>query len=220
MSGSVGGSTFARNRFGNYVRSRTKPVNPNSARQSAVKTSLSYLTNHWGAILTAGQRTAWATYANAIAMKNRLGESVYLTGFNHFVRSNIEFMRLFGQYAANGPTTLELPAKDTNFVTSGSVATQLITVTYDATQPWATLALSTFNVYVGQPRKQTRNFFAGPWKYGGCEIGVTGAPPPSPFTFASPYTLVLGQLVSCYARIRMADGRLSESFTSSFTVGA
>jgi hypothetical protein len=181
---------------------------------------LSYLTNQWSAILTAGQRGAWATYAAAIAMKNRLGETVYLTGFNHFVRSNVAFLTTYGQYAAAGPTDLSLPAKDTNFAVSGSVATQLITVVYDATQPWATLTLSTFNVYMGQPRKQTQNFFAGPWKYGGAEIGVTGAPPASPFTFAAPFTLVLGQLVTCYARIRMADGRLSEPFLASFTVAA
>lgn len=220
MSGSLAGVTHARNRFGNYMRARTKPVNPNSDGQGAIRDSLSYLTNQWGAILAASQRGAWSTYAAAIAMKNRLGESIYLTGFNHFVRSNVAFMNTYGQYAANGPTTLELPAKDTNFIASGSVATQLITVAYDAAQPWANLTLSTFNVYVGKPRKPTRLFFAGPWKYGGAEIGVTGAPPASPFTFPSPYTLVLGQLITCYARIRMADGRLSEPFTSTFTVGA
>ncbi|GAI58374.1 unnamed protein product, partial [marine sediment metagenome] len=27
MSGSIAGNTFARNRYGNYVRSRTKPIN-------------------------------------------------------------------------------------------------------------------------------------------------------------------------------------------------
>lgn len=219
-SGSIAGTTHARNRFGNYIRARTKPVNPNSVLQGNIRDSLSYLTNQWGAILSAGQRVAWATYAAAISMKNRLGETVYLTGFNHFVRSNVAFLDTYGQYAANGPTTLELPAKDTNFAVTGSVATQLVTVAYDATQPWANLTLSTFNVYMGQPRKQTRNFFAGPWKYGGAEIGVTGAPPASPFTFSAPYTLVLGQLVTCYARIRMADGRLSEPFTASFTVAA
>jgi len=220
MSGSIAGTTHARNRFGNYVRARTKPVNPKSALQDGIRDALSYLTNQWSSILTAGQRGAWNTYAAAIAMKNRLGETIYLTGFNHFIRSNVAFLNTYSQYAAAGPTELSLPAKDTQFAVAGSAGTQLITVTYDATQPWANLTLSTFNVYVGQPRKQTQLFFAGPWKYGGAEIGVTGAPPASPFTFASPYTLVLGQLISCYARIRMADGRLSEAFVASFTVGA
>ncbi|GAH50296.1 unnamed protein product, partial [marine sediment metagenome] len=36
ISGSIAGNTFARNRFGNYMRSRTKPVNPNSTRQTDI----------------------------------------------------------------------------------------------------------------------------------------------------------------------------------------
>ncbi|GAH13494.1 unnamed protein product, partial [marine sediment metagenome] len=37
MSGSIAGNTFARNRYGNYVRARTKPINPNSDRQVVVR---------------------------------------------------------------------------------------------------------------------------------------------------------------------------------------
>jgi len=220
MSGSIAGNTFAHNRSGYYSRSRTKPVNPNSAGQQAIRTALSQLTTIWATVLTAGQRTAWATYAASVAMKNRLGETIYLTGFNHFLRSNIDFLNNYDQYAAAGPTTLSLPAKDTQFAVAGSVATQLISITFDATAAWCSEALATFNVYQGQPRKATENFFAGPWKKAGAIIGNAGAPPASPQTLSAPYTLVLGQLVSCYARIRRADGRLSEAFSASFTVGA
>lgn len=220
MSGSIAGVTHARNRFGNYIRARTKPVNPNSALQAGIRDAMTDLTVLWSSTLTQAQRNAWASYAAAIAMKNRLGETVYLTGFNHFVRSNTAFLNTYGQYQAAGPTTLSLPETDTNFIPSGSVATQEISVAYDAAKPWANETLATFNVYVGKPRKASQAFFAGPWKYGGAEIGVTGAPPASPFTFTSPYVLVLGQIVTCYARIRRADGRLSEPFSYTLTVGA
>ena len=220
MSGSIAGTTFARNRFGNYARPRTKPVNPGSSGQSEVRDALSMLTAVWAAILTAGQRTAWGTYAAAVSMTNRLGEVVYLTGFNHFIRSNTQFLNKFDQYQADGPPTLSLPAKDTQFAATGSVATQLISIAFDVAQGWNHEALGTMQIYMGVPRQVTRNFFNGPWKYGTSLIGNVAVPLTSPQTFTAPMTLVLGQLVTCYARIRRADGRLSEPFTSTFIVAA
>lgn len=35
--GSIGGQVFSKNRFGNYMRARITPVNPNSARQAVVR---------------------------------------------------------------------------------------------------------------------------------------------------------------------------------------
>lgn len=220
MSGSIAGNTFARNRYGNYVRSRTKPVNPNSTGQGAVRDALSALSEYWNNELNAAQRIAWATYAASVSMKNRLGEAMYLTGFNHFIRSNTELLNHKGVFIEAGPTDLSLPAKDTLLAAAGSLATQLITVTFDAAQTWNTVTGGHMWLYMGQPRKGTRNFFAGPWKYMGVFDGNTGTPLTSPKTIAPPYTLVLGQLVTCYARIQTADGRMSEPFTCSFTVAA
>jgi hypothetical protein len=153
-------------------------------------------------------------------MKNRLGESIYLTGFNHFIRSNVEFLNKFDIYQAEGPATLSLPAKDTQFACTGSVATQLISVVFDVAQGWNHENSGTMQIFMGVPRLITRNFFNGPWKYGTSLIGNAAVPLTSPQTFSAPMTLVLGQLVTCYARIRRIDGRLSEPFTSSFVVGA
>ncbi len=71
MSGSIGGDTFARNRYGNYVRARTKPVNPNTTLQQAVRASMSFLTNRWAQTLDAAQRTAWNPYAQNEAMQKK-----------------------------------------------------------------------------------------------------------------------------------------------------
>jgi hypothetical protein len=219
MTGSIGGNTFARNRSGNYVRARTKPVNPNSIGQGMIRNCMSFLTNMWSVTLTGPERIAWATYAAAIAMKNRLGESIYLTGFNHFVRSNSEWVNRGYPATEAGPTTLLLPAKDITFAISASVATQKISVVFDNTASWAASSASLMFLYMGQPRNLTRNFFNGPWKYMD-KINGAGTPPTSPEALDPPYTLVLGQLVTCYARIREADGRLSEPFTATCTVAA
>jgi len=175
----------------------------------------------WSATLTPAQRIAWGTYAAAIAMKNRLGESVYLTGFNHFLRGNMEAYNRSLTVADDGPTELTLPAKEVAFGVSGSVATQLIIATFTESTEWALEVGAHLLIYMGVPRGQTRRFFNGPWRYLGKIAGVTTPGAQSPATgIAAPFTLVLGQLVTCYARIRRADGRISEPFTASFTVAA
>ena len=219
MSGSIAGNTFARNRSGNYVRARTKPVNTNTQSQQDIRAVMSFLTNLWSVTITAGQRTAWNTYANAIAMKNRLGESIYLTGFNHFVRSNTEWVNRGKTATAAGPTTLLLPAKDTTFAISASVASQKISVTFAPTATWALSALGCMITYMGVPRNVTRHFFNGPWKYMFLLLGSV-TPLTSPDVQTPPMTLTLGQLITVYARIREPDGRLSEPMTASCVVAA
>jgi hypothetical protein len=153
-------------------------------------------------------------------MKNRLGESIYLTGFNHFLRSNVEAYRHNNGIVEAGPAVLSLPEKDVFFVCSGSVASQLISIAFTEGTDWALENAAYMYLYQGRPRSATRVFFAGPWKYLG-QIGGDVAPgAQSPVTKAAVMTLVLGQVVTCYARIRRLDGRLSEPFTSTFTVGA
>lgn len=219
-SGSIAGNVHARNRFGNYIRPRTKPVNPNSVHQVGIRSALSYLTTYWHATLTAAQRTAWATYAAAVAMKNRLGETVFLTGFNHFIRSNAELVNRELTLVADGPTELALPEKDSTFAVSGSAATQEISVVFDTALDWVDEADSYLMVYQGVPQLVTRNFFGGPWRYMDNVEGDATTPPTSPAAMTAPFTLVEGQKVWCYARIVRADGRVTEPFYASFVVAA
>jgi hypothetical protein len=220
MSGSIAGNTFARNRSGNYVRSRTKPVNPNSNSQVLVRSSMAMIVQHWRATLNASKRTAWQTYANAVTMKNKLGESTFLSGFNHYVRSNVYKASMGEATIDDGPTVLALPEKDPTMTIAISVADQKISVSFDNTLPWAGEVGGYLIIYQGEPQNPTRNFFAGPWKHCGRVEGATPVPPVSPEKIAVKYTAVLGQKCWVYARIFRADGRISEPFTASCIVVA
>ncbi|KKN02820.1 hypothetical protein LCGC14_1113880 [marine sediment metagenome] len=212
MSGSIAGDTFARNRFGNYSRARTKPVNPNTARQVAVRAALAELTVRWAQTLTAVQRTAWNTYGGNVAMKNKLGETVYLTGFNHYIRSNsIRTRHILGAIDV-GPALMELPAQDPGFSITISEATQIITVAFNDTFAWASEDDAYLAVYQGQPQNAQRNFFGGPWRYLAIFSGSVGVPLTSPQTKSAEIPVAEGQRVWVYARILRADGRLSERF--------
>lgn len=217
-SGSIAGNTYARNRFGNYIRPRTKPVNPNSAGQVLIRSALSFYAARWHDTLDAAQRIAWGTYAAAIAMKNRLGETVYLTGFNHFIRSNVVREQLNYAKCDDGPLELTLPEKDPTFAVAAYVTPQQLSITWDDTLPWKLIAASAMGLWMGQPQAVTRNFFGGPWRL----TGAIDAGSPTPYLGAPSFTLVLGQKIWVYGRISTGptDCRLSEPFYASCTVEA
>jgi len=216
MTGSIGGTTFARNRSGNYARSRTKPVNPNTTAQGFARSIMGTLTQAWRTALDASERGAWATYAAAVAMKNALGETTYLSGFNHFVRSNAVFLQSEETMVEAGPTVLALPEKDPTLAVAGSAATGLLTLTIDEDQPWMSEVGAFMQVEAGQPQNVTRNFFAGPWKYAG-KIEQAAEPV---LTVTSPFTLVEGQKIWVACRICRVDGRVSEIMYASCTLAA
>lgn len=209
-SGSIGGTTLARNRSGAYARARTKPVNPRSDRQSAARALIMFLTAYWSsALVSAAQRTAWATYAASINMKNKLGEVIQLTGFNHFIACNAARMTVGGSVIAAAPTILSLPGADITLAMIADSGTNFLTIAFDDTQDWCSETGGFLSVSLGQPQLVTRNYFSGPYRNAGAIIGNTGVPITSPQTLVAPFTLVAGQKLFASARIVRADARIS-----------
>ena len=220
MSGSIGGTTFARNRYGNYARARTKPINPNSSAQQAVRATLNQLTVRWGQTLTAAQRAAWNLYGSSVAMTNRLGESTFMTGFNHYIRSNSNLLRHELVVVDDGPTIFELPDTDPTFAITASEATQLISVAFDDALAWVGEGTGHLFVLQGTPQNAQRNFFDGPWRTIGHIDGDGTTPPTSPSDLATTFQVSEGQHVWVKARICQEDGRLSEPFRADVIVAA
>lgn len=212
MSGSIAGNTYARNRYGNYVRARTKPVNPNTERQDAIRASVASLTVRWAHTLDATKRAAWGLYASNVAMKNKLGEVVYLSGFNHYIRSNALLLAIGQAIHDDGPTVFELPAQDPLFAITATEAPNEITYTWNSLLDWCAEDGSMILVYEGKPQNPQRNFFAGPWRFLGRTKGVDPGPAVPPSVQPSKFGIAELQHIWCYARISRADGRLSEPF--------
>jgi len=209
MSGSIAGDVHARNRFGNYIRPRTKPVNPNSPRQESARTIMSHLAEYWHSNLTAVQRGLWDTYAAAVAMKNRIGETVHLTGFNHFIRTNGSHVTWSGVVLEDAPTILSLAEKDDALAcVEEDIAGQSFNFECNTTG-WAANGDPKMIIllYQGRPQLASRNFFGGPWRYMGvinAQEGALGsANKDASFAFG------LGQKVWFQARLMTNSGRLS-----------
>ena len=214
MSGSLAGNTHARNRYGNYVRARTKPVNPKSANQVLVRAIMATLTTRWAQTLSAAQRTAWNLYASSVSMKNKLGEAINLTGSNHYIRSNHWFARMGRTLVDDGPVVFELPAQDPLMSIAASEATQQITMTFDDTLAWCSEDDAMLVILQGDPQNPQINFFDGPWRGRSAKVGASGVPVVSPLDYASITVVSEGQRVWSKFRILRADGRLSEAFTA------
>jgi len=212
MSGSIAGNTYARNRYGNYARARTKPVNPNTELQQAIRGIITALTTRWSQTLTSDERTAWNLYAANVAMKNKLGETVRLSGFNHYIRSNSVRVHSGIAEIDAGPTVFELPEKDPTLSIVADDGDQTISVTYDNELDWADETGAYLITYQGQPQNPQRNFFAGPWRLLDNLPGVTGTPPTPPDVQPVVFVITELQRQWIYARIARADGRLSEPF--------
>lgn len=168
VSGSQGYTTWSRNRFGAYKRNRTKPVNPNSGNQVAIRNAFRGAVTSWTDILTSVQRSSWETYAANVPWLNAAGQSVRMTGQNAYVRAET-FFQFWGGVAA--PTTA--PA----LFSTGAFNPTLTSVSYD-------VSANTLTVTVGAPL--ATNSFQSAGGYIGARVSIPANPsvnfPPNRFT--------------------------------------
>ena len=220
ISGSIGGTTFARNRYGAYARQRTIPVNPQTSRQSAVRTAMSLCRDAWFSTLTAAQRTAWALYAGNVPMVNRLGESINLSGYNQYTRSASAMLNAGLALPTDAPTTFSLPEQDDTLAVSGTADDQKLSVSFNNALAWANETGGKLLIYQGAPQDATVNFFNGPWRYVGSVSGNATTAPTSPQLLDAAFPIAADNRIWIRARILRADGRLSGFFRAQGTVSA
>lgn len=216
--GSIGGQVHSKNRFGNYIRARTTPVNPQSSRQNAIRTAISALSQQWSNTLTQAQRDVWEVYAAAITRANKLGAQIKLTGFNHYIRSNAPRLQGGDPIVEDGPTTLTLPGADPVFECEVDEANQEISITFDPLLAWNIIDDGFMFIAMSIPKATGTNFIGGPFRVAGAIDGNTASPPTSPQILSVPFPVAEDQALVCRARISEADGRLSDTFQHASSV--
>ncbi len=208
MSGSLGGITAARNKGGQYLRARVVPVNPSSPAQVTLRTVFSALAVHWGTTLTALQRTGWDTYAANVTVVNRIGETVNITGFQHYIRSNTPRVQAGFARVDAPPTVFDLGAfTDTSIAIVGGAA--VVSVTFEPLDAWANEDGSTMLILASREKAPSINFFKGPYRLAGTIDGDALLAPTSPAAITSDFTYATGNKGFAQVRVSRADGRLS-----------
>lgn len=207
-SGSVGGLTFSRNRSGNYIRARTNPVNPNTPQQQAVRSAVADLSNLWINTLTQADRDKWEDYAANVPVTNPLGASIFLTGINQYVRSNVPRIQAGLARLDVAPSIFDIGS----FTAVGTVAAasgNQVAVSFTDTDDWATATGGAMLVWIARPVSETINFFKGPYRFAGSILGDDTTPPTSPAVITSDFAFEAGQKIFTRIRVTQADGRLS-----------
>lgn len=210
-SGSMGGTTFSRNRFGQYTRARAVPVNPQSAFQNVVRNALSQLVTSWTEVLTQAQRDAWDTYGQNVPVVDALGNSRNLAGQNWYIACNVPRIQSLLGIVNDAPTIFDRGTFDPPSITVDATDDE-IDVAFDDANDWANETGGAMFVYVSRPVNASRNFFAGPYRFAGLIAGDDTTTPTSPATFDLPFPVAAGNKVGTFVRVARADGRLSSKF--------
>lgn len=211
--GSIGGQVHSRNRYGAYVRARTTPVNPQSARQSAIRAIVALVATLWRTLASQANRDAWALFASNVGATNKLGESINLSGYNQFCKSNIAAKNAGFPEIAAAPVVFTLPGEDATYESAIDAGTGKISIIFDDTRDWVDEDEAGMIVEVGAPQDASIGFFDGPWRNAGTLEGDSVTPLTSPdATLDAPFEVADGQKVWTRAKILRADGRLSDWF--------
>lgn len=207
MSGSSGGTTYGRNRFGYYIRNRTKPVNPNTSKQSTARMNFSTASSRWRDVLNQTQRDGWNAYASGTPVTNKLGQTIYLTGHQWYV-AYYSFARQVT--AARGAVVNNAPSfpgeaqgliwNSSTFVLHDvdSTTPNTLTVVVGAADPNRIFGFQSAEdntilaIQVSGPKGPGVSYISGPYTTVGLLEGDSGTPPTSPWTITLPFTVPVG----------------------------
>lgn len=89
LSGKIGGTVFAKTRAGSIARRWAQSVKPSTQAQIDVRTSMTAASAAWRS-LTGSQRSAWENIATAVVNKNRLGETIAISGQQLYCSVNVD----------------------------------------------------------------------------------------------------------------------------------
>jgi hypothetical protein len=180
QSGSEGGITSSRNRYGQYRRTRATPVNPNSSAQGSARARLANNAAAWRA-LTDTQRAGWASLGLMISRTDSLGQTYTLTGFQAYCSVNNNNL------AAGNAVVSAAPA----IATPGSLATATITLTaaaFSIAYTVTPLAAGTRLFSFASPQRSAGRNFESDYRL----IAVSAAAAASPANIFAAYQARLG----------------------------
>jgi hypothetical protein len=215
IRGSINGTVFSQNKSGPYTRNRSLVVNPNSPSQQFARGNLAAAAQAWKA-LTEPQRETWRSYAAATPVTNRLGNTIYLSGSNMFVKTNA-FRGILSLTMT--PTAPVLPglaeapiwpaANYPTLTDSGSTPPDTIKDYSFTAGVGSVSALAHYAYWISRPLSAGVSFYKGPWNYAGKNIGTVRAADKT-----SPTPLTLLQYYAVKVRVIDEHGRVSKEVTT------
>lgn len=180
QSGSQGGTTASRNRFGQYLRTRAIPVQPRTVPQLNQRARMATNAAGWRA-LTDAQRAGWLSLGGAISRTDSLGSSYTFNGFMAYCSVNNNKLDAGDAVVSDAPS----------IVTPADLLTATITLTAASLSiAYTTTPLAAGNrlfIFVS-PQKSAGRKFNGDYRL----LAVTAAAAASPSVQLTAYTARFG----------------------------
>lgn len=180
QSGSEGGTTASRNRFGQYFRRRAVPVQPSTPAQLVQRARMSTNASGWRD-LTDGQRAGWLSLGLQMTRTDSLGQTYDLNGFLAYCSVNNNRLDAGDAIVSDAPALATPPQLLTATITLTSAS---FSIAYTATPLGTGQRLFMF----ASPQKSAGRKFNGDYRL----IGVTAAAAASPHNLLAAYTARLG----------------------------
>lgn len=130
-SGSVGGTTFSRNRSGMYMRRRAIPTNPSTSYQDQIRALFAANSQAWSG-LTDAQRSAWTNYARQTPVLNALGNSFTRSGHQAYCALNTR-LALIGSATISTPPISNAPDALTSYTQTFDIGAGAFAATFTPT---------------------------------------------------------------------------------------
>ena len=131
VSGSIGNTVFSYNRYGPYLRVRSKPVQPNTLFQQQARSRLATASQAWAA-LDSGKRDLWTAWAAQHPIVDRLGTSQTLAGNASYVSINA-LRALCGDAALDTPPLTPAPSGLLTCTLTADIGAGSFQIAYTAT---------------------------------------------------------------------------------------
>lgn len=209
--GSMQGNTFSRSKAGNYLRGRTKPVNPRSALQNTRRARVAFLSKYWSGTLTEQQRTDWRAYALGTSWTNKLGQAIEINGLAAFMRLNALALLYSSTVLADAPLALGHAGGVTL-----SFAAESDTSKLQLAEPGGAFDKDTTGhflmIFAGLPTEPGRIAMPKGFRYVSHVAGDDVAPPTFPLELTAPYTMTEGQRITIKAMFQDENNRASGPF--------
>lgn len=131
MSGKLNGSVMAKNKAGDYIRTKVTPTNPQTTAQVAARNRLATWAQAWRGI-TQAQRNAWIAATASFPVINVFGDSKLLSGNALYTQLNTNLALIGASAIDDAPSPVAITAI-TALSATAAAGTPALSITFAPT---------------------------------------------------------------------------------------
>lgn len=104
----IAATVYTKNKAGASIRNRTTPINRRSVGQTGQRQQLASFSSNWRG-LTQAQRDGWNSAAASFPQQDNLGQTIFLTGAQLYVRCNLNLLLIGAAQIDDAPSPTSFP---------------------------------------------------------------------------------------------------------------